>query len=89
VPGRTREDLDTDDMLRLALTKLVEIIGEAAKHLGPETRRRSPTFRGPTRRGPGDRLVHHYYFDIDLDVLWATASSDLPQLLKDLGNEKD
>jgi uncharacterized protein with HEPN domain len=28
-----------------------------------------------------DRLVHHY-FDIDLDVLWATVSTDLPALLK-------
>ena len=24
-----------------------------------------------------DRLVHHY-FDIDLDVLWATVTDDLP-----------
>jgi uncharacterized protein with HEPN domain len=28
--GRTRADLDTDDMLRFALTRAVEIIGEAA-----------------------------------------------------------
>lgn len=27
---RTREDLDRDEMLRLALTRLIEIIGEAA-----------------------------------------------------------
>jgi uncharacterized protein with HEPN domain len=28
-----------------------------------------------------DRLIHHYV-DIDLDILWATVSEDLPQLLK-------
>jgi len=28
-----------------------------------------------------DRLVHHY-FDIDLDVLWATVTVDLPTLLR-------
>jgi len=37
-----------------------------------------------------DRLVHHY-FDIDLDVLWATVTEDLPDLLnvieQDLGTE--
>ena len=27
-----------------------------------------------------DRLLHHY-FDIDLDVLWATVTQDLPELL--------
>ncbi len=75
-------------MLRLALTKLVEIIGEAAKHIGPETRRRFPDVPWSDAARTRDRLVHHY-FDIDLDVLWATVSSDLPQLLKGLGNEKD
>jgi len=30
-----------------------------------------------------DRLVHHY-FDIDLDVLWATITDDLPALLSAL-----
>ena len=28
--GRTRRDLDTDRMFQLALTRLIEIIGEAA-----------------------------------------------------------
>ncbi len=27
-----------------------------------------------------DRLVHHY-FDIDLDILWATVTEDLPALV--------
>ena len=27
-----------------------------------------------------DRLIHHY-FDINLDVLWATITEDLPSLL--------
>lgn len=34
--GKQRADLDNDELLRLALTKLVEIVGEAAKHIGPE-----------------------------------------------------
>jgi uncharacterized protein with HEPN domain len=32
--GRTRADLDDDRMLQLALTKLVEVVGEAAKVAG-------------------------------------------------------
>lgn len=35
-----------------------------------------------------DRLVHHY-FDIDLDVLWATITTDLPALLSALPREDD
>ena len=33
-----------------------------------------------------DRLVHHY-FEINLDILWATVTTDLPALLEDLREE--
>jgi uncharacterized protein with HEPN domain len=33
VHGRRRNDLDTDLLLTLALTRLVEIVGEAAKNV--------------------------------------------------------
>ena len=33
VGGRTRRDLDTDRMFQLALTRLIEIIGEAANRV--------------------------------------------------------
>jgi uncharacterized protein with HEPN domain len=35
---RSRSDVDDDEMLRHALTKLVEIVGKAAKQVTPETR---------------------------------------------------
>ena len=36
--GKTRRSLDDDEVLRLALTKLVEIVGEAAKQVSAPTR---------------------------------------------------
>jgi uncharacterized protein with HEPN domain len=36
--GRSRTDLDTDEQLTLAIVGLVEIIGEAAKKVTPESR---------------------------------------------------
>jgi uncharacterized protein with HEPN domain len=33
VQGRKRSDLETDDMLSLALVRLLEIVGEAATHV--------------------------------------------------------
>lgn len=33
VQGQRREDLDSNDMLRLALTHLVELVGEAASQV--------------------------------------------------------
>ena len=34
-----------------------------------------------------DRLTHHY-FDVDLDVLWATITEDFPHLLDVLPGER-
>jgi uncharacterized protein with HEPN domain len=84
ITGRTRADLETDEMLRLALTKLVEIVGEAAKQLSDAGRARFPTIAWDDAARMRDRLVHHY-FDVDLDVLWATVTQDLPALLDVLG----
>ncbi|MBA3282959.1 MAG: DUF86 domain-containing protein [Acidimicrobiia bacterium] len=77
---RTRADLDSDEMLTLALTKLVEIVGEAAKQVTDETRQALPDVPWSAAARMRDRLVHHY-FDIDLDVLWSTIQVDLPALL--------
>lgn len=81
--GRSRADLDDDELLRLALTKLVEIVGEAAKHVGPDVRADHPDVPWTAAARMRDRLVHHY-FDINLDVLWQTLTEDLPNLLASL-----
>jgi hypothetical protein len=65
--------------LRLALTKVVEIVGEAAKHISPELRAAHPEVPWAAAARMRDRFVHHY-FDINLDILWHTVSDDLPHL---------
>jgi uncharacterized protein with HEPN domain len=86
--SRSRSDLDRDEMLRLALTKLVEIVGEAAKQVSDEGRAEFPNVPCSAAARMRDRLVHHY-FDIDLDVLWNTVVDDRPGLLSQLGSGDD
>jgi uncharacterized protein with HEPN domain len=78
---RNREALDRDELLRLALTKLVEIVGEAAKQVSEPTRAAYADVPWSAVARMRDRLVHHY-FDINLDVLWSTVTVDLPALLE-------
>lgn len=78
--GRSRDDLEHDRMLQLALMKLVEIIGEAAKALTDDTRARYPEAPWSLAARTRDRLTHRY-FEIDLDRLWSTATESLPALL--------
>lgn len=77
---RTRQSLDDDELLRLGLTKLVEIVGEAAKQVSEPTRSAHPEVPWSAAARMRDRLIHHY-FDIDLDILWVTVTEDLPELL--------
>lgn len=79
VQGKTRKHLERDRILILALVKAIEITGEAAYQISPQTRSRTPEIPWEDIIGMRHRLVHEY-FDIDLDILWSTVQKDLPQL---------
>jgi uncharacterized protein with HEPN domain len=78
--GRTRDDLDTDRQLLLALVKDVEIVGEAASRIGEEFRKRHPQLPWQAIVAMRNRLVHAY-FDVDRDIVWNTVAIDLPFLV--------
>lgn len=81
--GRERKHLDEDEMFQLALTRLVELIGEAASHVAQEIREEYPQIPWPSVTGMRHRLIHEYD-TVDLDILWGTIKHDLPPLLADL-----
>ena len=77
--GRRRADL-SDVMLAMALTRCLEILGEAAARLGAVTRERFPDIPVARMIAMRNRLIHAY-FDVDLDIVWTTVVEDLPALL--------
>jgi len=78
--GRQRADLESDHVLELALTRLLEIIGEAANRVSPETQEQDPQIPWRQIAGLRHRLIHGYDA-IDLDILWDIVQHDLPFLL--------
>ncbi|USR92697.1 DUF86 domain-containing protein [Phormidium yuhuli AB48] len=80
VNNRTRDDLDRDEMLALALIRLIEIIGEAANHVSIDCQAAYPQIPWRQIVGMRNRIVHAY-FDVDLDVIWQVVTTDLPGLL--------
>ena len=78
--GRTRVDLDTDEKLSLAIVRLLEMLGEAAKAVSEETRRQAPDIVWKQVAGTRDRLIHSY-FDVDLNIVWEIVTQDLPPLV--------
>jgi uncharacterized protein with HEPN domain len=83
--GKKRADLDTEQMLVLALVKCVEIIGEAANKVSDESRLELPAIPWADIIGMRHRLIHGY-FDINLDIVWTTVTQELPGLLEQLRN---
>lgn len=77
IDGRERADLDRDKMLQLALTRAVEIVGEAASQVSESGRAELPAIAWPQVIGMRNRLVHAY-FDLNLSILWDTVQLALP-----------
>ncbi len=80
---RTRNDLDRDRMLTLALVKDIEIIGEAASKISTDCRTRYPGIPWVEIIGMRNRLTHAY-FAIDLDIVWEVITNDLLPLVTEL-----
>ena len=83
VCGRTRQDLDTDELLCLALTRAIEVIGEAAARVSTMAREKHPKIPWAQIIGVRNRLIHAYN-TISLDILWKIATLDLPPLVEQL-----
>ena len=80
IEGLTASDLKADETRALALTHLLEILGEAAKGVSPKTKARYPQIPWAKMAATRDRLIHGY-FSVDLDIVWEIASHDLPPVL--------
>ena len=76
----SREELADDRVLQLALTRLMEIVGEAANRFSQETQQAHPKIPWPQIIGMRNRLVHGYDV-VDYDLLWDTVNNDLPPLI--------
>lgn len=81
--GKTRGDLDGDNMLVLALARLLEIIGEAATRVSPEFRDQHLAIEWQSIIAARNRLIHGYA-DVDLDIVWNIVTEDLPRLIANL-----
>ena len=81
--GRSRADLDLDRMLELALTRLMEVLGEAARRVPEEFRQRYPDVPWQDTTDLRNVLIHGYDM-VDFDQLWRIIQEHLPPLLEQL-----
>jgi len=79
----SREELGRNRVMQLALTRLMEIVGEAGNRVSVATQQANPEIPWPQIIGMRNRLVHGYDV-IDFDLLWNTVTNDLPPLIESL-----
>jgi uncharacterized protein with HEPN domain len=80
VEGVSRQAFEADPILQDAVTRRLEIIGEAAARIAPETRALYSSVPWGQIVGMRNRLIHEY-FRVDIDVLWQVVTGDLPPLI--------
>ena len=83
ISNRRRSDLESDQMLLFAVVRAIEMLGEAATRVSEDVRSASHEIPWLAITDMRNRLIHGY-FDIDVDIVWNTASIEIPALLDDL-----
>lgn len=78
--GVSRESFLTGAEKQDAVLRRFEIIGEAASRLSPATQALFPSLPFRSMRGMRN-IIAHDYGEVDLDLVWKTATADLPALI--------
>ncbi len=86
IDGMRHEDFMTDTRTQQAVIMSLVIIGEAATKMmdrHPDYVTQHPDIPWRSMRGMRNRIAHGY-FDINLNVVWQTVTTALPDLLASL-----
>jgi uncharacterized protein with HEPN domain len=86
--GMDRNAFMSDKKTQAAVIRNLEILGEAAKNVPQDFRKKHPQIEWNKIAGTRDKLIHHY-FGVELDIVFDVVQDELPklkeQLLKILG----
>lgn len=80
IQGMTKDAFLDDLKTQSAVLHQLMIIGEAVKRLSQEFRTQNPEIPWALIAGMRNHLIHAYDV-VDLDEVWKTATSDVPDLL--------
>jgi len=77
--GVSKEAFFSNIEKQYAVLRGLEIIGEATKNLSEKLKIKYPQVPWREIAGMRDKLIHQY-FGVDLELVWETTRTDLPEL---------
>jgi uncharacterized protein with HEPN domain len=80
VGGRTRDAFEADEVRQLALSHLIQLLGEAASRTSAAFRDAHPEVPWGQLVGMRNRIVHGYDH-VDPDIVWRVATEDVEPVL--------
>jgi uncharacterized protein with HEPN domain len=83
VNGLDRSSFDADENLRLAITHLIQTIGEAARLVSDDFKAAHASVPWRQITGMRHRIVHDY-LNVDFDVVWEVTQRDIRTLIQQL-----
>jgi uncharacterized protein with HEPN domain len=82
-PNLTKEEFDADRTMQLALTYLLQNVGEAASKVPGHLRVLHPEVDWPGMIGMRHRIVHDYV-NVNTERVWLALHDDIPRLIAQL-----
>lgn len=77
--GYDEEKFYEDEILKRAITRSLEIIGEASKRVSDEFKLKYHTIPWSYMAKMRDKIIHHYT-GIDYEIVWQTIQNQIPEL---------
>lgn len=68
-----------NEILKRAVVRSLEIIGEASSKISDEFKRNHPEISWREMKGTRNKLIHEY-FGVDYEIVWDIIKNELPDL---------
>jgi uncharacterized protein with HEPN domain len=79
----TKEEFVNDETLKRAITRSLEIIGEATKKIPADFKVKWSAVQWKNMAGMRDRLIHDY-IGVNYSIVWDIVKNKIPQLLEQI-----